>query len=104
MTFKEEVLRRSLGPAMAMVESWTKEITPKNEIAEWMDQNLGILFDLPPGEELELGGVAPLLTKIAVAEANERPDFVEGKLLRFYEAFRIYYREKVQVVQEAPKI
>jgi len=93
MTFKEQLLRRSLGPAMNLVESWTKEIHPKNEVAEWLDQNLGLLFDLPPGEELELGGVAPLLTKIAVAEANERPAFVEAKLLRFYDSFRVFYRD-----------
>jgi hypothetical protein len=28
------------------------------------------------------------------AEANEKPEFVENKLLKFYEAFRVFYRDR----------
>jgi len=97
MSLKEQAIRKAMGPALALVESWTRDITPRNEVAGFVERGLPLLLQMPPGEGAEVGGILPLLVKVMMAEANERPDFVGEKLLRFYEAFRLYYREKVPV-------
>jgi|GEM_PF-6350098 hypothetical protein len=94
MSLKETAIRKAMGPALALVESWTKDITAKNEVAGFVEKAFPHLLRMPPGEGEEVGGILPLLVKVMVAEANERPDFVEEKILRFYEEFRVYYREK----------
>ena len=104
MSLKETAVRKALGPALALVESWTKDIQAKNEVAGFVERALPLLLKMPPGEGVEVGGILPLLVKVMIAEANERPDFVEGKILRFYEEFRVYYREAhPPILQEVPK-
>ena len=80
-----------MGPAMSLVESWTKDIKPENEIAEFIADHFGSLFDMK--EATEIDTMAPLLTKVMIFHANEDPMYVEAKLVRYYESFRIFYRE-----------
>ncbi len=91
-SLKQKAVLGAIGPAMAMVESFTKDIHAQNEIAEFIEGNVGILFAVPPGAE-QVEGITPLLVKLMTAEANERPEFAERKLLAFYEAFRVCYRD-----------
>jgi len=92
-TLKQKAVVSAIGPAMALVESWTKDIHAQNEIATFIEGNLGILFAVPAETEEQIEGITPLLVKIMTAEANERPAFSEKKLLEFYEAFRVFYRD-----------
>jgi len=84
---KEKAVLGALGPAMAMIESWTKDIKPTNQVSEFIEQNLGILFEV----EGKSDPVMALLIKIAVGKANEDPKQELNKLLRFYESFRVFY-------------
>lgn len=93
MGLKEKAVLASIGPAMNLVEKWTKDIKSQNEIAGFIEGNVGILFELPAGQGEEFGGIAPLLVKLMMAEANDHPQFVTVKLLKFYEAFRLFYRD-----------
>lgn len=87
---KEKAVFSALSPAMQLIERWTKDIHPKNEVAQFVEDKYGILFEAA-GEDKN--GIMALLTKIAIAEANANPNFVENKMLRFYDAFRVWYKE-----------
>lgn len=92
-SLKQKAVLSAIGPAMAMVESFTKDIHAKNEIAGFIEGNMGILFAVPADTDTQVEGITPLLVKLMMAEANERPEFSERKLLAFYEAFRVFYRD-----------
>lgn len=87
---KEQAVFSALSPAMQLINGWTKDVHPKNEIAKFIEDNYGILFET---DSEETNGVMTLLTKLAIAEANSSPEFVENKLLRFYNEFRVWYKE-----------
>jgi hypothetical protein len=76
---------------MQLINGWTKDIHPENEISRFVEGKYGILFETPDSEETN--GIMALLTKLAIAEANSSPEFVENKLLRFYNEFRVWYKE-----------
>ncbi len=88
---KEQAVFSALSPAMQMVDGWTKDIHPENEISRFIERNYGILFEIQGPEKTN--GVMGLLTKLAIAEANSNPEFVENKMLRFYNEFRVWYKE-----------
>lgn len=87
---KEQAVFSALSPAMQLINGWTKDVHPKNEIAKFIEDKYGILFET---DSEETNGVMTLLTKLAIAEANSSPEFVENKLLRFYNEFRVWYKE-----------
>lgn len=87
---KEKAVLKSIGPAMSLIEGWTKDIRPENEISKFVEANIGILFEQ---QNPQLNPTLTLLTKLAVAEANENPEFMLHKMLRFYEAVRVWYKE-----------
>jgi hypothetical protein len=93
MGLKEQALYRAMGPAMNMVQAWTKDICPENEIARFVESHFGGLFEMPGEGSDQVNSMAPLLVKIMIFHANDSPDLVEAKLLRFYEDFRKFYRE-----------
>jgi hypothetical protein len=86
---KEKAVLSALSPAMQMIDGWTKDIHPENEVAKFIEDKYGILFETPDAEK----GIMALLTKLAIAEANSSPEFVENKMLRFYNEFRVWYKE-----------
>jgi hypothetical protein len=87
---KEQAVFSALSPAMQLINGWTKDVQSKNEIAKFIEDKYGILFET---DSEETNGVMALLTKLAIAEANSSPEFVENKLLRFYNEFRVWYKE-----------
>src|SRR5574337_1012619 len=87
---KEKAVLGALGPAMAMIEDWTKDVRPENEISKFVEANIGGLFE----QQGDRGNaIIGMLSKMAVAEANDNPEFVLHKMLRFYEALRVWYPE-----------
>lgn len=88
---KEQAVFSAISPAMHMIDSWTKDIKPQNEISRFIDEKYGILFEIQASEDAN--GIMALIKKIAIAEANESPEFVENKMLRFYNEFRVWYKE-----------
>lgn len=100
---KEQAVFSALSPAMQLINGWTKDIHPENEISRFVEEKYGILFET---DSEETNGVMTLLTKLAIAEANSSPEFVENKLLRFYNEFRVWYKEylaRKEVKNEAQK-
>lgn len=92
---KEQAVFSALSPAMQLIDGWTKDIHPENEVSKFIEDKYGILFETQDNEKTN--GIMALLTKLAIAEANSSPAFVENKMLRFYEEFRIWYRKKTQM-------
>ncbi len=88
---KERAIVSALSPAMQLIDGWTKDIHPQNEVSQFIEDKYGILFETQDAEKTN--GIMALLTKMAVAEANASPEFVENKMLRFYEEFRVWYKE-----------
>ncbi len=88
---KEQAVLSALSPAMQLIEGWTRGIKPENDISRFINENYGILFETQSSEDVN--GMMALLTKLAIAEANANPEFVENKLLRFYNEFRVWYKE-----------
>lgn len=84
---KAQMLKKAVGPAMSLVEGFTKDVKPENPVSQWIDGHLYILFELPGDDSYKL------LTKLMVMEANHQPEVVLNKLLRFYDEFRKWYRE-----------
>lgn len=87
---KEKALIGAVGPAMSMIEEFTKDIKPNNEISDFLQANFHLLFITRESDDTM--GVSGLITKMLIAEANADPEFVEHKLLGFYEEFRAFYR------------
>ncbi|HWQ95906.1 MAG TPA: hypothetical protein VN368_00900 [Candidatus Methylomirabilis sp.] len=87
---KEKAVFSALSPAMQLIDGWTKDIHPQNEVSRFVEDKYGILFET---EDNQNAGIMSLLTKLAIAEANSNPEFVENKLLRFYNEFRVWYKE-----------
>jgi hypothetical protein len=88
---KERAVLSALSPAMQMIDGWTKDIHPENDVSKFIEDKYGILFETQDPEKTN--GIMALLTKLAIAEANSSPEFVENKMLRFYEEFRKWYKE-----------
>lgn len=42
---KEKAVLGALAPAMAMIGDWTKDIKPENDVARFVEANLGTLFE-----------------------------------------------------------
>lgn len=97
---KEKAVLGALGPAMNMIEGWTKDIKPENDVAAFIEANLGILFE---SQYQQVNPTIGLLTKLAVAEANDNPEFALNKMLRFYEALRVWYSEFLAKKAEGQK-
>jgi hypothetical protein len=99
---KERAVLNALGPAMSMIDNWTKDIKPENEVALFVEQNLGIIFK---SENQKVNPTMALLTKLGIAEANDNPEYALLKFLNFYEAFRIWYpqyQEKLRASSKNP--
>lgn len=90
---KEKAVFSALSPAMHLIDGWTKDIHPENEVSKFIEDKYGILFETQDAEKTN--GIMALLTKLAIAEANSSPEFVENKMLRFYEEFRIFYKKRL---------
>lgn len=88
---KEQAVLSAISPAMQMIERWTKDIKPENDISRFIEDKYGILFEIQGSEDAN--GIMALIKKLAIAEANASPEFVENKLLRFYNEFRVWYKE-----------
>lgn len=89
MSLKEDALAKIAPGALGMVAEITKTIQPENEVAEFIDKNIGILSKSKEDEGTDVA--FSLLQKLSVAEANKDPEFSLQKLLEFYEQFRIFY-------------
>lgn len=74
-----------VGPAMRLMDEITKDIKPKNVVAEFVEAEVGGLFE--GGNDMAAG----FLVKMQVEEANQDPKHVLRKFLRFYNAFRGFY-------------
>ncbi len=90
---KEKAVLGALGPAMAMINDWTKDIKPENEVSKFVEANMGGLFE-QQGDKVN--AIIGMLSKMAVAEANDNPEFVLHKMLRFYEALRVWYPQYLE--------
>lgn len=101
MSLKEEALKKIAPGALGMVAEITANIHPENEVAEFIDKNIGILSKSKVDEGSDVA--FSLLQKISVAEANKDPDFSLQKLLEFYEKFRIFYVDYTST-PEAPTL
>lgn len=88
---KEKAVLTAISNAMSMIDDWTKDVRPKNEISKFLEENFGILFQTRQADQI--GGIMGMLTKVVVDTANEDPEFVEEKLLQYYEAFRVFYKD-----------
>lgn len=81
----EEKLVNMAGPAMRMMAEMTKDIKAQNVLGEFVEEEFGGLFE--GGNEMAAG----FLVKMTVQEANEQPQVVLKKFLRFYNSFRAFY-------------
>lgn len=98
---KERAVMAALGPAMNLIDNWTKDIKPENEVSKFVSEKLGIVFE---SQNQKLNPTLALITKMAIAEANDSPEYVLNKLLRFYEALRVWYPEyREKMKDEAQK-
>lgn len=89
MSIKEDALAKFAPGALGMVAEFTANIQPENEVAQFIDENIGILSKTKEDDEADVAH--GLLQKLSVAEANKDPQFSLDKLLEFYEQFRIFY-------------
>lgn len=93
MSLKEKAMMSAIAPAMSILNALAPELNkvqPLNPVAIFVHDNIKPL--LMNGESNDM---TQLLTKIAVAQANDNPDFVLSKLLCFYENFRIFYGNRL---------
>ena len=89
MTLKEDALAKFAPGALGMVAEFTANITPENEVAQFIDENIGILSRTKEDDGADVAH--GLLQKLSVAEANKDPEFSLQKLLEFYEQFRLFF-------------
>lgn len=87
---KAKAVLGALWPAMRLIDDWTKDLKPENEVAAFVEANLGTLFE-QQGDQAN--SINVMLAKMAVAEANDNPQYVLHKMLRFYDTFRLFYIE-----------
>ena len=86
-------LFKASGGAMELLDQWTKDVVPKNEVSQFIEDNFGNLF-LAPKESKESGVAAGLLVKMMIDESNSNPDFVMSKLTSFTKAYAKFYKSK----------
>lgn len=91
MSLKGDALAKFAPSALGMVAEFTSNIKPDNEVAQFIDENIGILSKTQNDDESDVAH--GLLQKLSVAEANNDPEFSLSKLLAFYEQFRVWYVE-----------
>ena len=89
MSLKEDALAKFAPGALGMVAEFTANIQPENEVAQFIDENIGILSRTKEDDGADVAH--GLLQKLSVAEANKDPEFSLDKLLEFYEQFRIFF-------------
>lgn len=80
-----EGLKEIVGPAMRLMNEVTKDIVPKNVVAEFVEKELPHFFE--GSDEMAAG----FLVKMQIEEANQQPKVVLKKFLNFYNAFREFY-------------
>ncbi len=92
MSIKEKAVMGAIAPAMSLLNALAPELNkvqPLNPVSQFVHDNIQILLmNDNSGKSDDMG---QLLTKIAVAQANDNPDHVLSKLLCFYENFRVFY-------------
>lgn len=44
---KEQAVFSALSPAMQLINGWTKDIHPENEVSRFVEGKYGILFETP---------------------------------------------------------
>jgi len=89
MSLKEKAVMSALAPAMGILNAIApglNKIQPLNPVAGFVHDHIQSL--LMNGDSNDM---SQLLTKIAVAQANDDPQYVLSKLLLFYENFRVFY-------------
>lgn len=81
----------AIAPAMNILSALApglNKIQPLNPVASFIHDNIQTL--IMNGDSNDMG---QLLSKVAVAQANDNPEYVLSKLLCFYENFRVWYLE-----------
>ena len=89
MSIKEKAIMGAMGPAMGIINALAPElnkIKPLNPVATFVHDNIQSL--LMNGDSNDM---SQLLSKVAVAQANDDPQYVLSRLLLFYENFRVFY-------------
>jgi len=89
MSLKEKAIMGALSPALGILNALAPDLNkvqPLNPIAVFVHDNIQTLFMNGDSNDM-----SQLLSKIAVAQANDDPEYVLSKLLCFYESFRIFY-------------
>ncbi len=87
---KEKAVLGAMPHALELIGNWTKNIKPENDVARFVEDNLGTLFEQQGDKE---NAMAVTLSKLGIAEANDNPEYVLHKMLRFYDALRVWYPE-----------
>ena len=78
MSLQESMIAKVAPGAMSMVSEAMAKVKPENEVAEFIDHNIGILSQTKADDG---SGVAfGLLQKLSVMEANTDPEFALSKL------------------------
>lgn len=102
MSLKEKVMISAIAPAMSILNALAPELNkvqPLNPVAQFVHDNIQTL--LMNDDKNDMG---QLITKIAVAQANEDPNMVLSKLLEFYENFRVFYGNSLKSAIFEPEI
>lgn len=87
-------LKKSIGPAMKIVESFTSGITPENDIARFLDENLPIQFQYPTeGNSQDMDALIKFMTKLMVWAANENPMHVIYQQVQYHNKLSEFYNE-----------
>ncbi len=93
----------AIAPAMSLLNALAPELNkvqPLNPVAIFIHDNIQILF---MNENEKSDDMSQLLSKIAIAQTNDNPDYVLSKLLCFYEAFRVFYGNSLKTEMCEPK-
>jgi len=89
MSLKEKAIMGAMGPALGIINALAPDlnkIKPLNPVACFVHDNIQTLLMNDDSDEM-----SHLLSKIAIAQANDDPEYVLAKLLCFYENFRVFY-------------
>ena len=81
-------LLKMFAPVIAALEKDAAAVKPVNNVAEFMSENINILFDTEAEIDNELHNIINQIVRGAfVAEANQNPQFVLSKVQKFIKAF-----------------
>jgi len=98
---------KMLMPLLKMVQGELKDIEPENNIAEFIKERIGILFETNVEIGMDMTMINEIIRGVFVAEANNDPVWTLSKIQRFNDALMMWYsqqRRKKQNVDQKDEL